>query len=157
MTLCVILASCAVAGPAAAHHSSVMFDLSREIVLEGVVTEYKWQNPHPYLTIRTAGSAAEPVEQVIEVGPPSTLQPFGLTEDSLRVGDEVVVRANPAKRGNIVLGRELIKADRTVLPLLRHPGAPRPDAVPARVSPVDGTAVPAAFAAMNANRRAHDD
>ena len=157
MTFCVILAACAVAGPAAAHHSSAMFDLSREIVLEGVVTEYKWQNPHPYLTIRTTGSAAPPVEQVIEVGPPSTLQPFGLNEDSVRIGDEVVVRANPAKRGNIVLGRELVKADRTVLPLLRRPGAPRPEAVPVRAAPVNDTAVPPAFAALGANGRARDD
>jgi hypothetical protein len=155
MTFCVILVACAVAGPAAAHHSSVMFDLSREVVLEGVVTQFKWQNPHPYLTIRTTGS--ESVEQMIEVGPPSTLQPFGLNEDSVRIGDEVVVRANPAKRGNIVLGRELVKADRTVLPLLRHPGAPRPEAAPARTSPGNGTAAPAAFAALGANTRARDD
>ena len=74
------------AGAALAHHGSTMFDLTQERVLEGVVTEFAWRNPHAYLTLRTTGS--NPVEQVIEVGPPATLRPLGLTQHAVRVGDE---------------------------------------------------------------------
>ena len=115
----------AVAGSAAAHHSTTMFDLDTEIVLEGIVAEYKWQNPHPYLRILTGADGGALVEQVIEIGPPATLRPFGVTPDAVRVGEAVTVRVNPAKRGNIMLGRELIKADDTVLPLLMRPGGAR--------------------------------
>src|SRR5829696_10494669 len=95
----VVLAS--VAGPVLAHHSAAMFDVTQERVVQGIVTDFAWTNPHSYLTIRTSG--ANPVDQVIEVGPPATLRPLGLTEDAVRVGDAVSVRVNPAKRGSIVL------------------------------------------------------
>ena len=48
------------ADPGFAHHGSTMFDLTQERVLEGVVTQFAWKNPHTYLTIRTRG--ATPVE-----------------------------------------------------------------------------------------------
>jgi hypothetical protein len=106
--------------PAGAHHSSAMFDLSKEITLEGVVTKYAWRNPHTYMSIRRADGT----EQEVEAGPSSTMQPLGLRADSVRVGDMVTIRANPLKEGasgHIVLGRELVKPDGTVLPLLLGP------------------------------------
>ena len=102
--------------PALAHHSAAMFDVTQERVVQGVVTDFAWKNPHSYLTIRTSGE--NPVDQVIEVGPPATLRPLGLTEDAVRVGDAVSVRVSPAKRGNVVLGRELTKTDGSIWPLL---------------------------------------
>ena len=102
--------------PLLAHHSATMFDVTQERVVQGVVTNFAWKNPHSYLTIRTSGE--NPVDQVIEVGPPATLRPLGLTEDAVRVGDAVSVRVNPAKRGTIVLGRELTKTDGSIWPLL---------------------------------------
>jgi uncharacterized protein DUF6152 len=133
------------AGPALAHHGSTMFDLTQERVLEGVVTQFAWKNPHTYLTIRTRG--ATPVEQVIEVGPPATLRPLGLTQDAVRVGDEVRVLVHPPRRGDIALGRELIKADGSVWPLLLHPGSRRPE--PERsASSIEGTWVSQGFFSM---------
>jgi hypothetical protein len=64
-----------VAGPVLAHHSAAMFDVTQERVVQGVVTNFSWKNPHSYLTIRTRGE--NPVDQVIEVGPPATLRPLG--------------------------------------------------------------------------------
>jgi hypothetical protein len=45
--------------------------------------------------------------------------PLGLTPDSVQLGDRVSIRGNPSRSGpgHIVLGRELTKADGTVLPL----------------------------------------
>jgi hypothetical protein len=114
-----LLAACA-ALPAAAHHSAAMFDLGKEIELVGVVTKYAWRNPHTYIALRIRHADGTAVEQQIEAGPSSTMQPLGLRADSVRVGEVVTVRANPLKEGvsgHIVLGRELIKADGTVLPL----------------------------------------
>ena len=134
-----------VAGPVLAHHSATMFDVTQERVVQGIVTDFAWKNPHSYLTIRTNG--ASPVDQVIEVGPPATLRPLGLTEDAVRVGDAVSVRVNPAKRGNIVLGRELTKADGSVWPLLLYPGSRRPEPVQSAAS-IEGTWVSQGFFSM---------
>jgi hypothetical protein len=131
--------------PATAHHSGAMFDVSRQIVIAGVVTEFAWKNPHSYLTIRTEGSS--PVEQLIEVGPPATLRPLGLTQDAVRVGDNVSVLAYPPKRGTIALGRELTKADGSVWPLLLHPGSRRPEPLRS-ASSIQGTWVSQGFFAI---------
>lgn len=134
-----------VVGPVLAHHSAAMFDATQERIVQGTVTDFAWKNPHSYLTIRTNGANA--IEQVIEVGPPATLRPLGLTEDAVRVGDTVSVRVNPAKRGNIVLGRELTKADGSIWPLLLHPGSRRPEPVQS-ASSIEGTWVSEGFFSM---------
>ena len=131
--------------PVLAHHSAAMFDVTQERVVQGVVTDFAWKNPHSYLTIRTSGENS--VDQVIEVGPPATLRPLGLTEDAVRVGDAVSVRVNPAKRGNIVLGRELTKTDGSIWPLLLYPGSRRPEPVQA-ASSIEGTWVSQGFFSM---------
>ncbi len=109
---------------ASAHHSAVMFDTSREIVVEGVVTDYDWRNPHVHMTLDTTGPNGEVFEQRVEVGAPSVLSPLGLTPDSLRVGERVTVHGNPnrvdERRG--MLGLYLTKADGSQLPL--NIGAP---------------------------------
>jgi hypothetical protein len=134
-----------VAGPVLAHHSAAMFDVTQERVIQGIVTDFAWKNPHSYLTIRT--NDANRIDQVIEVGPPATLRPLGLKEDAVRVGDAVSVRVNPAKRGKIVLGRELTKADGSTWPLMLSPFSRRPEPVQSAPS-IAGTWVSQGFFSM---------
>jgi hypothetical protein len=101
-----------------AHHSPAAFDRSREVLLEGTVTRFAYNNPHTYLTIETVDDEGRPVAQEVEVGPISTMLPLGLTRDSLRVGERVTVRANPSRRGTgTVMGLDLTRADGRVVPL----------------------------------------
>jgi hypothetical protein len=119
-----------------------MFDMTQQIVVRGVVTSFDWKNPHSYLTVRT--NAANPIEQVIEVGPPATLRPLGLTQDAIRVGDAVSVVVHPAKRGQVVLGRELTKVDNSVWPLLMDGRNARPEPM-AVASSIEGRWVSQGF------------
>ncbi len=49
---CLLLcAAMAVAGSAWSHHSFAMFDLDKEVTLEGVVKDVQWANPHVWLEI----------------------------------------------------------------------------------------------------------
>ena len=80
---------------AVAHHSSAIFDLSKEVIVEGAVAKVAWANPHIYLTIATAGSDGEPILQQVEVGPLSAVQTYGLKPEVVAQGAHVVVRANP--------------------------------------------------------------
>lgn len=40
------------ANPLPAHHSAAIFDLSRDIRIEGEVVRMRWANPHVYIQIR---------------------------------------------------------------------------------------------------------
>ena len=133
------------AAPAAAHHSFVMFDLTKEIVLEGVVTKFDVKNPHTYLAIRVSQADGTEHEHEIEAGPSSIMRPVGLTRDSVRVGDAVTLRAHPPKRGRVMLGRELVKSDGTVLPLVLPAAERRFAASEAAAQSLAGTWVPQGF------------
>jgi hypothetical protein len=105
--------------PLHAHHSAANFDTRAEITVEGIVTKYDWRNPHVYMALEVANPDGTRVEQEVEAGASSVLLPLGLTPESVQVGDRVSIRGNPSRSGpgHIVLGRELTKADGTVLPL----------------------------------------
>ena len=97
-----LFAGCAVlllaATPAArAHHSPVVFDLASEITLEGVVTGFRWTNPHAWieLSVTGDGGAAEP--WAIEMNGPAHLVRAGWTRSTLTVGDRVTIVANPLR------------------------------------------------------------
>ncbi len=120
----VLIFGSAIASTAGAHHSAVMFDTSREIIIEGVVSEYDWRNPHVHMAVQTTDPDGETYEQQIEVGAPSVLLPLGLTADSVFIGERVTVRGSPNRNGarRAALGRSLTKENGTVLPL--HIAAP---------------------------------
>ena len=109
----------ALAAPVAAHHSAAQFDTSKQVTVEGVVTRYDWRNPHVYMSVRVVGPDGQEFEQEIEAGASSVLLPLGLTPAAVAVGEHVIVRGNPSRGGPglMVLGRELVKADGSVLPL----------------------------------------
>jgi hypothetical protein len=135
--------------PMLGHHSAAMFDLTQQATLRGTVIQFSWTNPHAYLTVRNETNGAE---QLIEVGPPATLQPLGLTRDAVRVGDAVSVIVHPAKRGSVVLGRELTKTDGSTWPLFLHPASRR--AAPTQAaSSLQGTWVSQGFFQMGRQMR----
>lgn len=48
------------------HHSAAPYDLTREVVFEGTVTELEWKNPHVQLTIEARLEGGSPVVKEIE-------------------------------------------------------------------------------------------
>ena len=104
---------------ATGHHGPAAFDQSKEIVIEGKLTRFSPNNPHTYLTLEVIGLDGAVTLQDVEAGPISTVQPLGLTRDSLKVGEHVTVRANPSRRDTVrtVLGLYVTREDGTVLPL----------------------------------------
>jgi hypothetical protein len=114
--------------PVAAHHSPAAFDQSEEVTLEGELTRFAYNNPHTYLTLEIVRADGTTVEQQVEAGPISNMQPLGLMRDSLRVGERVVVRANPSRRGPgyTVLGLDVTRADGKVFPLFIASASARP-------------------------------
>lgn len=87
----VALAMTAVANGAAAHHSiSRVYDSSRQVTLEGVVTEFRFVNPHPFLIIDVGTGDAEESWQ-LEMDNRVELVRIGVSNETFRAGDRVVV------------------------------------------------------------------
>jgi hypothetical protein len=149
-----VLAACS--GSAAAHHSAAMFDTTQNIVVEGIVTKYDWRNPHVYMTLRVTDAGGKQREQLIEAGASSVLLPLGLAPTSVAIGERVTIRGNPAKSASAttVLGRELVKADGSVLPLNVGSAASRKAPTDVAATSIAGTWFPprAGFAGFTAQR-----
>lgn len=82
---------------ASAHHSRAIYDLNRNITLDGVVTEFEWANPHVYLYVEAANEPGEPVVWTIENGSTTAMGRRGWSRDTFAPGDRVVVEASPGK------------------------------------------------------------
>ncbi len=80
-----------------AHHSEAAFDMESVVAFQGVVTEFNWRNPHVYIRVATETESGESTEWQIETGATPLLARSGWTRESLRVGEQIVVRAHPAR------------------------------------------------------------
>jgi hypothetical protein len=91
-----------------AHHSPAMlYDLSREITVVGVVTEYQLGNPHMriYLDVDNDGTTEK---WLAEGGSRTQLLRVGWTGDEVAAGDEVTVRGHPSRDGSNLVHMEYL-------------------------------------------------
>lgn len=90
--------------PIQAHHSvSGMYDTSQQVTFEGVVRQFAFVNPHPYVTLEVRKDGGEPQPWKLEMDNLSELIHAGMTKESLQPGDRVVVRGNPVKNNGRIL------------------------------------------------------
>jgi Family of unknown function (DUF6152) len=83
---------------AQAHHSiSGMYDTSREITLEGVVTQFQFVNPHPFVTVSVETRNDEKQQWRMELDNRSELTEIGVNSATLKPGDRVVVIGSPGR------------------------------------------------------------
>ncbi len=84
--------------PATAHHSYSMFDMTETVVLNGTVTEFKWQNPHAFIRVDVPVNGASEAWS-IEMTSPNNLVQEGWTRRSVRRGDRVQIHVHPLRSG----------------------------------------------------------
>jgi len=83
--------------PAAPHHSiSSAYDASKVITLEGVVAQFHFVYPHPFVTIDVQQGSAR---WTLEMDNRSELARAGMTSETLKPGDRIVVTGSPARGG----------------------------------------------------------
>jgi hypothetical protein len=114
---CSILLAFAV--PARAHHSAAAYDTQKQIKVTGTVVQYRFANPHVYLTLQVKKDDGSTATMEVEAGAASVLNGLGFTKNSVATGDVVTIVGNPAraKPDAYVLGKDLYKRDGTYVPL----------------------------------------
>jgi len=100
-----------------AHHSRAGYDSNdKETMLKGVVTEYKWRNPHVFIVWGVKDNNGKVVQWTGELSSLTTMLSEGMTRDSVKVGDEIIVTAIPAKGGlPQSLIRKVVKPDGSIV------------------------------------------
>ena len=87
----------AIATPVYAHHAfQAEFDGNAPLMLQGKVTKVEWINPHTWVHMEVV-TDGQSQEWMIEAGTPNTLLRAGLTRDTLKPGEEIIVRGYRAK------------------------------------------------------------
>jgi len=83
----------------AAHHSTTMFDHSRTVVINGVVVELRWVNPHVSLSVNgILKEGDEPAIWLMEMTSPGNLvRAGGWRRDVVKPGDRVEVTFSPLR------------------------------------------------------------
>jgi hypothetical protein len=98
LSLLVAVALLTAAAPLAAHHSfSATYFEDKSASLEGQVVEFAFRNPHSYVILETPGEKGETIRWAIEWASGRTLSAQGVTPESLKAFDRVVVTGNPGR------------------------------------------------------------
>jgi hypothetical protein len=98
-TVLLIISLALLAGTAAyAHHSyGATYDTSREIKLEGKVVQFVFRNPHSFVHVQAPDPAGAEQRWAVEWAGTSQLSNSGVSRESLKVGDDVVIVGRPSR------------------------------------------------------------
>ena len=87
------------AGSASAHHSTAMFDMTKNVVLQGTIKEFQWTNPHTFIYIDVPNASGGSDTYGIEGMSPNYLAREGWDKHTLSTGDKVELTIHPLKDG----------------------------------------------------------
>ena len=74
-----------------------MFDRTRQVTLTGVVTEFRWGNPHSWIHLDVADEDGKVANWGIEMNPASHLARAGWRSTLLKPGDKISVVVYPLR------------------------------------------------------------
>ena len=101
--------------PVRAHHSFAPYEPNKQIKLSGVVTEFKWTNPHVYIQLDAQESTGgETKRWLIECASTSILNRAGWRFNLIKAGDKITVIVSPLRTGEpAALLKQMLLADGT--------------------------------------------
>ena len=97
-------------GRMSAHHSEAIYDMEKQITLEGTVTDFKFVNPHPHVYFQAKDEAGNVVEWIAESGRTRhSWYNVGRRANFLQPGDQITITGSPANDGRTILRiREIV-------------------------------------------------
>jgi hypothetical protein len=82
-----------------AHHSIAgMYDSGRKVSIEGLVTQFQFVNPHPFVVIEVRGAGGTVEQWRLEMDSRGEMSRIGFTTDTLKQGDRINVTGSLARR-----------------------------------------------------------
>lgn len=86
--------------PVLAHHSFAPYESTVQMKLSGVVTDFKWVNPHVYVEIDAVDAkTGEKRHWLIECASTSILNRAGWRFNMIKPGDQITVIVSPLRNG----------------------------------------------------------
>ncbi|MEO8098190.1 MAG: DUF6152 family protein [Acidobacteriota bacterium] len=83
-----------------AHHSlAAEYDTKKPIKLVGKMTKLDWRNPHAWIYLEAEVNGKMEKWQC-ELGSPNAMTRAGFAQDSIKIGDEIVLDGSLAKDGS---------------------------------------------------------
>jgi len=96
--LLVFAAALVVGATASAHHSySATYDTGKTFTIKGKLVQFVFKNPHSFVTIQAPDDKGTMQRWSLEWSGTGQLTGAGVTRESLKAGDELVVIANPSR------------------------------------------------------------
>lgn len=93
-----------------AHHSVAgQYDPSAAVTVEGVVVEVEFRNPHSRIRMEIADASGRTEVWTLEMDDIADMAEQGVSSDTLRVGDELVIFGFPARDGSRLLHIERLQ------------------------------------------------
>jgi hypothetical protein len=84
-----------------AHHAvASVYDLNKEIVLEGQLTKLNFRNPHSNLLLAVPNPDGTTTEWVLTTASLQVLTRAGVNSSSIKPGESLKITALPARNGN---------------------------------------------------------
>ena len=81
-----------------AHHSfTATYDETQEMQIEGTLVQFMFRNPHAWVHVMAPDESGEMQRWGVEWGGAGQLSGQGVTRDSLKAGDHVIIRGNPGR------------------------------------------------------------
>ena len=108
-----------IVSPARAHHSEAPFyDLDKNIEIRGVVTNWQFKNPHPFLYVQVTDDKGAKTEWVVEFVGPVRLAKLGWSAKTFTPGETVTVSGHPSRAPGThgISSASVARADGTVIP-----------------------------------------
>jgi hypothetical protein len=87
-------------GAVIAHHSFAMFDINKEVIVTGTVTQFQWTNPHTWIEMDVPDTSGDVKHWSIEGGSVIGLSREGWNRNTIKAGDKVTLVAHPMRDGS---------------------------------------------------------
>jgi hypothetical protein len=92
----IAVAACGVV--AHAHHSIAgVYDGSRQVTIEGVVAQFQFINPHPFVVVDVKDASGKAQQWTAEMDNRRELVEIGFDNATLKPGDRIVVTGSPSR------------------------------------------------------------
>jgi uncharacterized protein DUF6152 len=95
---CLVSAAAWVSGASAHHSFAGVYDSARSVTLDGVVTEFLFVHPHPFLVVRVAQAGGAEQSWRAEMDNRFELADIGVTAQTFKPGDRVRISGLPGRK-----------------------------------------------------------